>query len=151
MIFTENYLHEIPKDIQLLIIDYSKRTYYDIKVYVSTISNLNNRKKYVSKRMHKKIMKLTYSIKNVEKYSHKFIDRYKTSFFALKKHIRNIISNLKIEKIQEIFSYNYIFNSKQVYKMFYGDRDNILDYDRELLLEIILNMYKTTIELNVVY
>ena len=41
MIFTENYLHEIPEDIQMLIIDYSKRTYYDINVYVSTISNLN--------------------------------------------------------------------------------------------------------------
>ena len=77
------------------------------------------------------------------------IDRYKTAFFAIKNHIRNIISNLKIEKIKEIFSSNNIFSARDVYKMIYGDR-YIIDYDRELLLEFILKMYKTTIKVIVV-
>ena len=57
-----------------------------------------------------------------------------------------IISYLKIEKIHEIFSNNNIFSARDVYKMIYGDR-YIIDYDRELLLEIILKMYKTTIKI----
>ena len=56
------------------------------------------------------------------------------------------ISYLKIEKIHEIFSNNNIFSARDVYKMIYGDR-YIIDYDRELLLEIILKMYKTTIKI----
>ena len=39
MVFTENYLHEMPKDIQLLIVDYSKSIYYNIQVVVSINSN----------------------------------------------------------------------------------------------------------------
>ena len=162
MVFTENYLHEIPKDIQLLIVDYSKPIiYYNIHVIVSINSNeelinykshdginalLIKRKMYVNKSIHKKIMSLSYFHKNVEEHSNEIKDRYKIAFFALKNHIRNIISYLKIEKIQEIFSSNNIFSARDVYKMIYGDR-YIIDYDRELLLEIILKMYKTTIKI----
>jgi len=161
MVFTENYLHEMPKDIQLLIVDYSKSIYYDIQVVVSINSNeelinykshdginalLIKRKMYVDRSMHKKIMGLKYFHKNVEEHSNEIKDRYKTAFFALKNHIRNIISYLKIEKIHEIFSNNNIFSARDVYKMIYGDR-YIIDYDRELLLEIILKMYKTTIKI----
>jgi hypothetical protein len=94
-------------------------------------------------------MRLSYFHKNVEEHSNEIKDRYKIAFFALKNHIRNIISYLKIEKIQEIFSSNNIFSARDVYKMIYGDRD-IIDYDRELLFEIILKMYKTTIKIIVV-
>jgi hypothetical protein len=105
---------------------------------------------YVSKRMHKKIMNLKYCYRNVEINSLEFIDRYKTAFFSIKNHIRDIISNLKIEQIRDILSYNCILDANYVYKMIYGDRINIIDYERELLLEIILNMYKTIINIKVV-
>ena len=55
MLFVDNYLHEIPADIQMLIITYSKHRYYDIYVTVSTNSNLKKRREFVSKSMHKKI------------------------------------------------------------------------------------------------
>ncbi len=147
MVFTDNYLHEMPNDIQLLIVEYSKCKYHNIYVNVATNSTLNKRKMYVSKRMHKKIMNLKYCYKNVEINSLEFIDRYKTAFFSLKNHIRDIISNLKIDKIRDILSYNCILDANYVYKMIYGDRINIIDYERELLLEIILNMYKTIINI----
>ena len=147
MLFVDNYLHEIPADIQMLIITYTKYSYYDIYVNVSTNSNLKKRKEFVSKNMHKKIMNFSYYHKNVSTYSSIFCDRYKNAFFTLKEHIRDIISKLKISHITEIFLYNNIHNAKNVYKMFYGDRKNIIDYDRELLLEYILNMYKATIDI----
>jgi hypothetical protein len=150
MVFTDNYLHEMPYDIQLLIVEYSKCKYHNICVNVATNSTLNKRRMYVSKRMHKKIMNLKYCYKNVEINSLEFIDRYKTAFFSLKNHIRDIISNLKIEQIRDILSYNCILDANYVYKMIYGDRINIIDYERELLLEIILNMYKTIINIKVV-
>lgn len=148
MVFKENYLHEIPEDIQKLILEYTFHKYYDIYVTVSTNSNLKNRKQYVSKRMHKKIMNLEYSHKNVSTYTSVFYDRYMNAFFSLKEHIRNVISTLKDEHIRDIFIFNNIWDAKQVYNIMYGDRKNIKDYDRELLLEFVLNMYKTNIYLN---
>jgi hypothetical protein len=147
MVFTENYLHEIPEDIQKLIIEYTAHKYYDIYVTVTTNSNLKKRRQFVSKSMHKKIMKFAYYHKNVSTYTKTFYDRYMISFFALKEHIRNIISNLKNSQINEIFIYNNIYDTKQVYKIFYGDRKDTIDYDRELLLEYILNMYKACIDI----
>ena len=147
MLFVDNYLHEIPADIQMLIITYSKQRYYDIYVTVSTNSNLKKRREFVSKSMHKKIMKLSYYHKNVWTYSSIFCDRYKNAFFTLKEYIRGIISKLENSHINEILLYNNIHNAKNVYKIFYGDRKNIIDYERELLLEYILNMYKTNIDI----
>ena len=103
MVFTENYLHEMPEDIQLLIVNYSKPIiYYNIHVIVSINSNeelinykshdtinaiLIKRKMYVNKSIHKKIMSLSYFHKNVEEHSNEIKDRYKIAFFALKNHI----------------------------------------------------------------
>jgi|694.fasta_scaffold17725_11 hypothetical protein len=147
MLFVDNYFHEIPADIQMLIITFTKYSYYDIYVTVSTNSNLKKRKKFVSKSMHKRIMNLSYYHKNVSTDSNIFCDRYKNAYFTVKEHIRDIISKLKISHINDILLKNNIHDAKNVYKMIYGDRKNIINYDIEMLLEYILNVYKTTIDI----
>lgn len=146
--FEENYLHDIPRDIQEMIMDISKRRYCDI--YISYWNNYSNTKdSFISKRMNRNILKYSQTIKNVEIDSGKYLNIESYALATLKSHITRLVSNLKKAAIRKILYDNYIYDAKITYKKKYaegetgktGETGDIDDFEKALLIEIIYYNY----------
>jgi len=153
--FEENYLHDIPKDIQEMIMDISKRRYCDI--YISYWNNYSNAKdSFISKRMNRAILKYSETIKNIEIDSEQYANIESYALSTLKSHIRRLVSNLKKTAIRKILYDNDIYDAKITYKKKYAseasdaseaseasETGNIVidDYEKALLIEIIYYNY----------
>ena len=141
--FKENYLHDIPKDIQEMIMDISKRRYCDI--YISYWNNYSNAKNsFISKRMNRTILKYSETIKNVEIDSEQYANIESYALSTLKSHIRRLVSNLKKTAIRKILYDNDIYDAKITYiKKYASETGNIVidDYEKALLIEIIYYNY----------
>lgn len=143
--FYENYLHDIPRDIQEMIMDISKRRYCDI--YISFWNNCKNTNcSFVSKRMNRNITKYSKTIKNVVIDSVQYANRERDTLAILKSHITHLVSNLKKERIRKILYDNDIFDAKITYNKYYVIGDSIIDdYEKALLIEIIYDTYNYNI------
>ena len=142
--FEENYLHDIPRDIQEMIMDISKRRYCDI--YISFWNNYSNTKdSFISKRMNRNILKYSQTIKNVEIDSEQYTNIESYALTILKSHITRLVSNLKKAAIIKILYDNDIYDAKITYKKKYASNARntgiIDDYEKALLIEIIYNNY----------
>jgi hypothetical protein len=154
--FEENYLHDIPRDIQEMIMDISKRRYCDI--YISFWNNYSNtRDSFISKRMNRNILKYSQTIKNVEIDSEQFVNIESYSLAILKSHITRLVSNLKKPAIRKILYDNDIYDAKITYEKNYvseaseaseagkaskpSETGTIDDYEKALLIEIIYYNY----------
>jgi hypothetical protein len=145
--FEENYLHDIPWDIQEMIMDISKRRYCDI--YISFWNNYSNaRDCFISKRMNRNILKYSQISKNVEIDSEQFVNIESYSLAILKSHITRLVSNLKKPAIRKIIYDNDIYDAKITYEKKYASKasepnetDAIDDYEKALLIEIIYYNY----------
>ena len=139
--FEENYLHDIPRDIQEMIMDISKRRYCDI--YISYWNNYSNTKdSFISKRMNRNILKYSQTIKNVEIDSEQYLNIESYASATLKSHITQLVSNLKKAAIRKILYDNDIYDAKITYKKKYARNTGIIDdYEKALLIEIIYNNY----------
>jgi hypothetical protein len=139
--FEENYLHDIPRDIQEMIMDISKRRYCDI--YISFWNNYSNTKdSFISKRMNRNILKYSQTIKNVEIDSEQYTNIESYALTILKSHITRLVSNLKKAAIIKILYDNDIYDAKITYKKKYARNTGIIDdYEKALLIEIIYNNY----------
>ena len=151
--FEENYLHDIPRDIQEMIMDISKRRYCDI--YISFWNNYSNtRDSFISKRMNRNILKYSQTIKNVEIDSEQFVNIESYASAILKSHITRLVSNLKKPAIRKILYDNDIYDAKITYEKNYASKasepnetgepnetDAIDDYEKALLIEIIYYNY----------
>ena len=146
--FEENYLHDIPRDIQEMIMDISKRRYCDI--YISYWNNYSNMKdSFISKRMNRKILKYSQTIKNVEIDSGQYLNIESYALATLKSHITKLVSNLKKAAIRKILYDNDIYDAKITYKKKYaegetgetGETGDIGDFEKALLIEIIYYNY----------
>jgi hypothetical protein len=137
----ENYLHDIPRDIQEMIMDISKRRYCDI--YISFWNNCKNTNcGFVSKRMNRNITKYSKTIKNVVIDSEQYANREREALAILKSHITRLVSNLKKERIRKILYDNDIYDAKITYNKYYAIGDSIIDdYEKALLIEIIYGTY----------
>jgi hypothetical protein len=148
--FKENYLHDIPRDIQEMIMDISKRRY--CYIYISYWTNYSNAKNsFISKRMNRAILKYSETIKNVEIDSQQYVNIESYALSILKSHITRLVSNLKKTAIRKILYDNDIYDAKITYKNKYAsdasDASNIVidDYEKALLIEIIYYYYKVFI------
>lgn len=144
IMFEENYLHDIPWDIQEMIMDISKRRYCDI--YISFWNNYSNaRDCFISKRMNRNILKYSQTIKNVEIDSEQFVNIESYASAILKSHITRLVSNLKNAAIRKILYDNDIYDAKITYEKNYASEPNetnaIDDYEKALLIEIIYYNY----------
>ena len=153
IMFEENYLHDIPRDIQEMIMDISKRRYCDI--YISFWNNYSNTKdSFISKRMNRNILKYSQTIKNVEIDSEQFVNIESYASAILKSHITRLVSNLKKPAIRKILYDNDIYDAKITYEKNYvseasepnetgepNETDAIDDYEKALLIEIIYYNY----------
>jgi hypothetical protein len=142
--FEENYLHDIPKDIQEMIMDISKRRYCDI--YISFWNNyINTRDSFISKRMNRNILKYSQTIKNVEIDSVQYVNIESYALAILKSHITRLVSNLKKAAIRKILYDNDIYDAKITYEKNYASEASeasaIDDYEKALLIEIIYYNY----------
>ena len=142
--FEENYLHDIPRDIQEMIMDISKRRYCDI--YISFWNNYSNtRDNFISKRMNRNILKYSQTIKNVEIDSEQFVNIESYASAILKSHITRLVSNLKKPAIRKILYDNDIYDAKITYEKNYASEASktnaIDDYEKALLIEIIYYSY----------
>jgi len=151
--FEENYLHDIPRDIQEMIMDISKRRYCDI--YISYWNNYSNTKdSFISKRMNRNILKYSQTIKNVEIDSEQYLNIESYASATLKSHITQLVSNLKKAAIRKILYDNDIYDAKITYKNKYASEASeaseasdanktgaIDDYEKALLIEIIYYNY----------
>ena len=151
--FEENYLHDIPRDIQEMIMDISKRRYCDI--YISFWNNYSNtRDSFISKRMNRNILKYSQTIKNVEIDSEQYLNIESYASATLKSHITQLVSNLKKAAIRKILYDNDIYDAKITYKKKYANEASeasnaseanktgaIDDYEKALLIEIIYYNY----------
>jgi hypothetical protein len=144
--FEDNYLHDIPRDIQDMIMDISKRRYCDI--YISYWNNYSNTKdSFISKRMNRNILKYSQTIKNVEIDSGQYLNIESYALATLKSHITRLVSNLKKAAIRKILYDNDIYDAKITYKKKYAsdasETGNIVidDYEKALLIEIIYYNY----------
>jgi len=148
--FEENYLHDIPRDIQEMIMDISKRRYCDI--YISFWNNYSNtRDSFISKRMNRNILKYSQTIKNVEIDSEQCVNIEIYSLAILKSHITRLVSNLKKPAIRKILYDNDIYDAKITYEKNYASKTGkasepnetnaIDDYEKALLIEIIYYNY----------
>jgi dGTP triphosphohydrolase len=139
--FEENYLHDIPRDIQEMIMDISKRRYCDI--YISFWNNYSNTKdSFISKRMNRNILKYSQTIKNVEIDSEQYLNIESYASATLKSHITQLVSNLKKAAIRKILYDNDIYDAKITYKKKYASDTGIIDdYEKALLIEIIYYNY----------
>ncbi len=145
--FEENYLHDIPRDIQEMIMDISKRRYCDI--YISFWNNYSNTKdSFISKRMNRAILKYSKTIKNVEIDSEQYVNIESYALATLKSHITRLVSNLKKAAIRKILYDNDIYDAKITYKKEYASEASeaseaspIDDYEKALLIEIIYYNY----------
>jgi hypothetical protein len=142
--FKENYLHDIPKDIQEMIMDISKRRYCDI--YISFWNNyINTRDSFISKRMNRNILKYSQTIKNVEIDSVQYVNIESYALAILKSHITRLVSNLKKAAIRKILYDNDIYDAKITYEKNYASEASeasaIDDYEKALLIEIIYYNY----------
>lgn len=143
--FYENYLHDIPRDIQEIIMDISKRQYCDIYIYFW--NNCKNKNcGFISKRMNRNITRYSKNIKNVVIDSEQYVNREREALAILKSHITHLVSNLKKERIRKILYDNDIFDAKITYNKYYGIGDSIIDdYEKALLIEIIYYTYNYNI------
>ncbi len=145
IMFSENYLHDIPRDIQEMIMDISKRRYCD--VYISYWNNYRNTKdSFISKRMNRNILKYSQTIKNVEIDSEQYLNIESYALATLKSHITQLVSNLKKTAIRKILYDNDIYDAKITYKKKYtqhetGETGDIDDYEKALLIQIIYYNY----------
>jgi hypothetical protein len=142
--FEENYLHDIPTDIQEMIMDISKRRYCDI--YISFWNNyINTRDSFISKRMNRNILKYSQTIKNVEIDSVQYVNIESYALAILKSHITRLVSNLKKAAIRKILYDNDIYDAKITYEKNYASEASeasaIDDYEKALLIEIIYYNY----------
>ena len=140
--FEENYLHDIPRDIQEMIMDISKRRYCDI--YISFWNNYSNTKdSFISKRMNRNILKYSQTIKNVEIDSEQYLNIESYALTILKSHITRLVSNLKKAAIIKILYDNDIYDAKITYiKKYVSEASEAIDdYEKALLIEIIYYNY----------
>jgi len=141
IMFKENYLHDLPRDIQEMIIDISKRQYCDI--YISFWNNYRYTKyRFISKRMDRRILKYSKTIKNVEIDSEQYVNIDSYALSILKSHITGLVSNLKKEAIRKILYDNNIYDAKITYiNKYASNKCTIDDYEKALLIEIIYYNY----------
>jgi hypothetical protein len=128
-----------------MIMDISKRRYCD--VYISYWNNYRNTKdSFISKRMNRKILQYSETIKNVEIDSEQYLNIESYALATLKSHITQLVSNLKKTAIRKILYDNDIYDAKITYKKKYtqhetGETGDIDDYEKALLIQIIYYNY----------
>jgi len=114
-IFTENYFHELPEEIQKDIIKLSKKRKCNIvySFYNEEICFINN---LIATDINDKILEFTYTLKDIEydvedeNYKY-FYDKYLRIYYfkildVLQEYINNIVSNYSIDIIQNLMFYN---------------------------------------------
>ena len=158
-IFYENYLHELPNEIQMHIIDLSKKNYCDLKI-ICKKHNIFFDKSIISKKLNKYIIcKFVYTIKNIEYVENPDEDligytnmisnicNYKDMIIdSLKSHIKKFIKYYPQKYIRKIL-YNYdIYDAEELYKRDYlNSYDTALEeygcYEKALYTEILLKSY----------
>jgi hypothetical protein len=120
-IFIENYLHELPEEIQKYIIKLSKKRKCNIvyNFYNEEICLIND---LIATDINDKILNFKYTLKDIEydleyenyKYFH---DKYLCNYYfkvldALQEYINEIVSNYSIDIIR-----NFIFHNKKKYEI----------------------------------
>lgn len=114
-IFTENYLHELPEEIQIKIIKLSKMRKYNI-VYYTKNEEMCFINHLIDININNKILDFEYTIKGVEydvkdENSEYFYDKYLYLYYfrvldALQEYINEVVSNCSIDTIRKKLFYN---------------------------------------------
>ena len=126
-IFTENYLHELPEEIQMKIIKLSKKrkcniVYYTKKEEICFINHL------IDTNINNKILDFEYTIKGFEydvedENSEYFYDKYLYRYYfrvldALQEYINEIVSNCAIDTIKNMMIMFYNKKNNEIEEMF---------------------------------
>ena len=120
-IFTGNFLHELPEEIQKYIIKLSKKSKCNI-VYSSENEEICIIYHLIAADINDKILDFKYTIKDIEydvedeNYKY-FYDKYLSIYYfkvldALQEYINEIVSNYSIDIIR-----NFMFHSKKDYEI----------------------------------
>jgi len=124
-IFTENFLHELPEEIQKDIIKLSKIRKCNIiyTFYNEEICFINH---LITTDINDKILNFTYTLKdieyNIEDENHKYFhDKYLRIYYfkilnALQEYINEIVSNYSIDTIRKIMFHNK--KNKEIEELF---------------------------------
>ena len=136
-LFSENYLHELPVDIQLDIIVLSQKTYCKIEIRCEKhIIQFN--KSVISKKLNRHMKKFVFTIRNVEYINNRnrrVIDRYRSVISNYVDKLQNsLISH--IHKFIKHYSINYIRNILCI-----DDMEDYGSYEKELYTKTILKSY----------
>ena len=147
-LFSENYLHELPKEIQMCIMDLSKKVYCNIEIRCSK-HILHYDKSIISKKLNRKMRKFVYTIYNVEyidnpnTYKHvvhlyrDILCNYTNKIeFAIQSHINNCIKYHPINYIRDIFLLD--------------DGDNISGYEKYIYEAMIKRSYTFVFTTNLI-
>ena len=136
-LFSENYLHELPHDIQLDIMVLSKKTYCKILIKCEK-HILNFDKSVISKKLNRHMYKFVFMIHDVESINNKnkkIIELYRgvISNYVEKLH-NSLVSH--INKFIKHYSINYIRDILCI-----DDLEEYGSYEKELYTNIILKSY----------
>lgn len=102
IVFNENYLLDLPRDIQEMIIDISNHRYCDI--YISFWNNYRYTKYcFISKRMDRIILKYSKTIKNVKIDSEQYVNIESYASSILKSYITGLVSNFKKRQLEKFY------------------------------------------------
>lgn len=158
MSLDQNYFYDLPTDIQSVIIEYSECVYVDIYARVKHISKrnnnivvafntaiLNNAFGYVSKRMHKNIVKFRYNINYIDKNSIQYINRSSNIIDCFKEYLYNLVSKLSAVRIKDLLEKVDIYDAETVYLKEFNDKRKTKDYSVKLLSLLIFKDYAVNI------
>lgn len=139
-LFYENYLHELPKEIQTNIMDLSKKVYCNIEIRCAK-HILYYDKSIISIKLNRKLLKFVYTIYNVEYidntnannrvdhlYSNILCNYRDKINFAIQSHINKCIKYHPINYIRDI--------------LLLDDSDNVCGYEKDIYEAMIKRSYR---------
>lgn len=143
-LFSQNYLHELPHDIQLDIMVLSQKTYCKIVIKCEK-HILNFDKSVISKKLNRHMRKFVFTIRDVEYIIHdvdyiynknkKIMERYRGVISNYIKKLNNSLLS-HINKFIKHYSINYIRDILCI-----DDIEEYGSYERELYTNIIFKSY----------
>jgi hypothetical protein len=136
-LFSENYLHELPADIQMDIMVLSQKTYRNIVIKcVKHILNFD--RSVISKKLNRHMRKFVFTIRDIEYINNKnkkVIERYRCDISKYVDKLQNSLVS-HINKFIKHYSINYIRNILCI-----DDLEEYGSYEKELYTTIILKSY----------
>jgi hypothetical protein len=136
-LFSQNYLHELPHDIQLDIMVLSQKTYCKIVIKCEK-HILNFDKSVISKKLNRHMCKFVFTIRDVEYINNrnkKVIERYRGVISNYVEKLQNSLVS-HINKFIKHYSINYIRDI-----LYIDDLEEYGSYEKELYTNIILKSY----------